>query len=296
MKPIIQCHSQVKATLSNRMVKISVASLVLVGWMLPGVFGHSGTHRQLERVNQQLLVEPENPHLYIKRAELHRMHGMLEEAEADCHQALQLGSELAEINLCRARIRVDQEQPGEALVILNRLLDKQPKVIPGYLRRAEAYMLLGRPLEAGEDYDRAIELFAAPHHARPDHYMARAKAYAAAGETDRALAGLDQGIKQMNGVISLQEYAVQLVREAGRFPEALQRIGAILEGLPGSAPWLIQRGDIHAAMGDSAEAERSYILANEQFMKIPSGRRGQPALVALNQCIQQRLALYPSSP
>jgi tetratricopeptide (TPR) repeat protein len=244
------------------------------------VFGHAGTHEQIEVLSRRIEQAPGEVTLYLKRAELYRQHALLPEAEADCEKFLDLGGNAAEGLLCLARIRLDRDHLAEAMILLNQVLENRA-LIPAFLLRAEANGRMKKPKAAADDYERAIQLFEAPYHAQPDVYVAQALARVDAKQIDEAIAGLERGMKRVGPVISLQQAALDIEREQGRWTAALRRVDGILTDAPRKEEWLALRGELLMELDRPEEAQAAFADALKAIDALPSSRRAVDAMVEL---------------
>ena len=227
------------------------------------------------------------------RADLHRRHGDFEAALGDLAEVDRLSPGLPRTLYFRGLIAMDSGHHEEAEALLRRFLVHEPTHPAGLEARARVLLVLKRPLDAARAYDLVIVQQPTPV---PDHYVARANAYAAAGNAHlgTAIQGLDEGLSRMGGVVTLERVAIDLELRRGETDAALRRLGRITARSPRRETWLAQRGDILAGAGRNAEAKASYTLALSELERLPTPKRQTPAMARLEATLQQNLkALAP---
>ena len=174
--------------------------------------GHEALDEQIGKLTRGIKRFPRDAHLYLERGDLHRLHGNWAKAVADCKRARQLNPRLARADLYLGKVHLDAGQPRLSLRPLDRFLIGKPRHVGALVIRARALALLGEHLRAVEDYTKAIDQIRLPRKPRPGFFLERARALVAAGEehVDTALASLDEGVRVLGPVASLQSYATRL--------------------------------------------------------------------------------------
>lgn len=158
----------------------------------------------------------------------------LEQQVEDCGQTADLN---LKIGGCTALIR-SGELTGEYLA-------------PAYSLRGAAYIALGEPTRAIEDYDQAIRLYPG----RASLYFARAEAYIALGEYARVIGDMDQTIlldpKYAKDALV---YSIRGVayRHTGEYARAIEDFDQAIRLNPVDASAYVGRGLTHADLGEYA--------------------------------------------
>jgi len=229
------------------------------------LFAHGPLDQLIASATEAIKKDPNNPHLYIRRGEFHRLHRDWEAAWNDYATAWRLDSTLTVIHYVRGLLMADSGRHEEALDHLDRFLQHEPKHPDAHIARARTLVRLQRLLEAVQDYTRAIGLLETP---APEIFMERARALVAVGGTGhlrQALEGLNEGIERLGPVVTLNLYAVELETRLGRFDDALARLDRLAARAPRKARWLWRRGNVLVQAGRSAEARQAYTLALEEI-------------------------------
>jgi tetratricopeptide (TPR) repeat protein len=170
------------------------------------LFGHGDFHEQIDAVNAQIEQTPSNAELYLRRGELHRLHGDWPAARADYDRAATLAPGLALVDLARGRLFLSAGAFGDAKKVLDRFLTAMPHHVDGLVTRARVLRMSGEPLAAVADFTKAISESTQPD---PDFYIERAEALAAAGpdRLEEALQGLDEGLKRLGYPLTLSRHS-----------------------------------------------------------------------------------------
>lgn len=233
---------------------------------------HDDIRAQIEAVTAQISKNPVDARLYLKRAQLHRLHKAWKNGLADLDRAAQLEPSLDVVDLARGRLLFDAGRLQPAETALNRFLGKNPDAGQAWLTLARVHARLGRHAQAARDFTRAIDQLDEP---RPEHFLERARALAALGDDaiDAALRGLDDGIQRLGSLVTLQTYAIELNLRLRDYDAALQRLRTISARARRKERWLAYRGDILLAAGRKADARHAYEQALAAIRILPPRHR-----------------------
>ena len=249
------------------------------------LLAHGDLHEQIAQVTKEIAKDPKNAELYLKRGELHRAHQEWDEAQADYDRAITLDPGLFVIDFTRGRMFLEAGWPHSAKVSLDRFLRRQTNHVEALTARARALMKLQQHLEAARDYTAALRHAAT---GRPELYIERAQALASEGDAhfDEALRGLDEGMRQMGAIVTLQLYAIDVELKRKKFDAALERLEKIAAQSPRKETWLARRGEILQQAGRKDEARQAYESALQAIGTLPPARRNVPAMVELERRIK----------
>ncbi|HXG62702.1 MAG TPA: tetratricopeptide repeat protein [Planctomycetota bacterium] len=231
---------------------------------------HEDLELQIAELTRRMEREGASAELYYRRAELHRFHEDWPAARADYDRAERLDPGLAEVDLGRGRMWLGAGSPDRAEAALVRFLSRRPDHAGALLERARARRALGRPAEAARDYTRALARLPDP---KPDFFLERARAQEEAGDLAGALAGLEEGMKRLGRIVTLESAALELEIASGRLDEALARLERLAAGTPRPEPWLVRRGEVLRRAGRAAEAEAAFRAALAALETLPPARR-----------------------
>jgi len=255
---------------------------------------HGDFHIVIGAANEDITKDPTNPEPYLRRAELFRIHEQYTNAAADIASAEILAPTLPGLDIVKARLFLDTGWPLSARAHLDRFLKIVTNSVDGYTLRSRAWAQLGQPLYAAEDFARAI---AVTPEGAPDLYIERAHSLAAAGaeNLDAAIITLDQGIKRMGPLVTLQLTAIDLEVRRKNYDGALARVDTVLQRSPRKESWLSRKGEILLQAGRPAEAKKAYSEALTALNTLPPARRNVPAVADLERRIRLELELLDST-
>lgn len=258
---------------------VAMAAWLVTSLALP-IAAHEGLHEQIAEATSQIKREPKNASLYLKRGELYRLHREWNAALADYRRAEQLNPRLEEVKFARARMYYDAGKPEKAIGQLDRFLTAHPDHVDALVTRARVLVKLGQRIAAAKDYSVAIAQLAKP---KPEYYIERAQALRDEGSrhSDEALSGIDEGIKKLGPIVTLQLFAIELELAGKRYDAALSRLEQIAAQSPRKESWLARRGQILLAAGRPNEAHQAFGEALSAIESLPPHHRRTKATLEL---------------
>lgn len=252
---------------------------------------HGDFHTLIADTDKEIEKDPKNPALYLQRGELYRIHQQYDSAQADIALAEALAPALPSLDLARGRLLFDTGWPLAARSHLDRFLKAMPNHVEALVLRSRVWTALGQPLYAADDYSHAI--FQTPEGA-PDLYIERAHSLASNGpdQIDAALRGLDDGIKRMGPLVTLQLTAIDLELRRQNYDNALARVDTVMARSPRKETWLARKGEIFLQAGRPDDAKQAYTEALSALGTLPPARRNVPAVADLEARIRQELKQF----
>jgi predicted Zn-dependent protease len=227
--------------------------------------------------------------LYLKRAELYRIHREWNSASSDYQKARQLDPKIDTVDFLAGRMLLESEKFEQARILLDRYLSKHPDEPEPLLVRARVKAALGKHRESAQDYTHAIARYPEP---KPDHYIERARALAAAGDhgVEDAIAGLNEGIQKLGPTITLELLAIDLEVKVRRYDAALSRLDSILAQAPRKETWLVRKAEILAQAGRKKEAREEFAKALNALQSLPPQYRSTRAMEELEKKCKTAIA------
>ncbi len=171
---------------------------------------------------------------------------------------------------------------------LDRYLSAHKDQVEALVTRARLLVKLKQYRAAANDYSAAIKHSSQP---KPEYYIERARALTAEGPArrDEALSGIDEGIKRLGHVVTLELFAIDLEVAIRRYDAALARLERIAAQSPRKERWLARRGEILRQAGRTAEAREAFGKALEAIESLPSYHRSTKATVELENRVRAAL-------
>jgi predicted Zn-dependent protease len=228
---------------------------------------------QMRALDEQLAKSPNDARLHHQRGELHRQRGDHQAALADYDRAEALDSNLHDVQLARGRSLLETNRPEQAIEQLTAYLARHPGHYQGLLLRARAYTRLGRNQEAQGDFAAAL---VAMSDTSPQVYLERAADLTRAKQLAPALAVLEDGIRDVGPVLSLEQAALELELALDRPDAALARIDAMLHQSSRTETLLAKKAAILEKAGRKAEARVAREQALLAIEDLPQAKRMGP--------------------
>jgi predicted Zn-dependent protease len=276
-------------------MKFKSPYVFVVAWLVLNVatIAHGLIHEQIEEVTRRIERQPRNAALYLKRAELYRIHSDWRAALADYRKTRLLDPGLDVVDFLEGRMLLEADSPEAAKRSVERFLSRHRDDPDALWVRARVEAKLGRPGAAAEDYTRALGRLSQP---KPEHFLERAHALAAAGRIEQAIAGIDGGIQRLGPLVTLELDAIDFELQLRMYDAALVRLARIQEQSPRKERWLARRGEILAQAGRGREAREAFAQALQAINALPAHLRGTKAMKELEQRCQASLAGQRATP
>jgi tetratricopeptide (TPR) repeat protein len=224
------------------------------------VFSHEQINRQISRINQKLLKNPDNQNLLLNRASLYFAHSEFEAALKDLQKVVTKNpNEKAWI--LKGEALLELHRNSEALVIANRAVKRWPNSSKALLLRARAKAkFAGQIKVAVKEYDQAIALLKNPP---PSLLVERADvqlSIGSKGETP-ALKQLADARIQYGFIYVLQNKALEIAQKSGQLDSVLMIVNDINQHMDRHDKWLMIMGDTLMKQGKVDEAKKNYAQA-----------------------------------
>ncbi len=263
-------------------------------WFCGGgsVGAHGDLHERIAAATLEIQAHPKDPALYVKRGELHREHGEWDQALADLNRAAELAPGQPGLDLLRGRVFLEAGWPHSAVVYLDHFIAQAPGHVEARVTRARAEVKLSNFDQAAADYSAAIQSSKSP---LPEFFIERSEALQSAGKPSEALASLDEGIKRLGPLVTLELYAIDLDVRQQRFDPALARLERIMKQSQRKETWLAKKGEILEKAGRKKEADAAFSAALQAIANLPPSRRHNPAMIELEKRLKAMLEPPPAT-
>lgn len=271
----------------------SAGFALLLALIVAPAQAHGPFHERIAAANERVARQPGNPEALLARGELYRQHGDHDAALADFAEVARVAPANDLVDLLRARTLVDAGRAHQALSHLDRYVARHPSSAAAFVERARAHEAVVARQAAADDWQRALDLMPAP---TPDDYLRRMRAQLAAGRSEAALGGLDEGIARLGPIVSLQLPAIDLELEARRWDQALQRLDRLAAQAERKETHHQRRGEILLKAGRREEARKAFRAGLDAIAALPAGQRTTPAMVELEAALRRQLGARRASP
>lgn len=249
-------------------------------------WAHPDLMLQIEELTAQLVQQPGNAALLLKRGDLQRRHENWDLARADFRRVREVQPDNGLIDWFEGRLAVETGQPDLAVQYLNRFLKKNPGHSIALQNRAQAYLLLHQPVLAAQDYELVIH---GNDKAGPTLYSANALALIEAGSEyfSQALAVVRSGLVKFPSEILLTGIStdVSLARaDTQAASDLIKQLPAAIQGLP---QWQARQALLDCETGQREKAAQWFTDAQNELQR----SRTRPPFLTVEW--QQRLAANP---
>jgi len=263
-------------------------SLVLLVFLGP-LFAHDEPYHRIDEITLKIENDPDNLDLYIERGELYRLTSQLDLALSDFDQLALLDPDHETVNFHCGRLLFEADQYQPARIALDQFLCVHPDHLQGLMVRARVLRRLKQPLQAVQDYARALSLVSYP---TPVLIIEQAEALVEVGESyvDLAIQSLDDAMQTHGPLILLESCAIDLELGHHHYDAALGRIDRLLQGTTRKESWLVRRGEVLEKAGRIQEARVTYAHALDAIELLPHRLQQTPASQALVTYIHDLLA------
>ena len=112
---------------------------------------------------------------------------------------------------------------------------------------------------------------------------------------EAALRGLDEGVKRLGPLVTLQLYAMDLALARQNFDDALRRLETISAQSARKEKWLARRGEILIRAGRRDEAKQAYAAALLAIGALPPRLQQTPAMLNLKKQVNDSFAAVAAS-
>lgn len=240
---------------------------------LSPVLAHPAIEAQIADIDRRIAATPTDATLYLRRGELYRIHREWTRAAGDYEHALKLDPELIVVRQSMGRMLLESDRAAEAVAPFEAYLARRPNDTKTLALLSRTYMQLGRYLDAANGYTRTLASVK-DGKPRPEYYLERARALVAAGRkhTDKAIEGLDEGLRALDFPVTLQLYAIELEIDNLHHDAALARLDQIASRSARKEPWLVRRGEILEKAGRPEEARQAYQETLDAISALPETR------------------------
>ena len=270
-----------------RILIIVFATLFCIG----DCFAHDGLHEQIIAVTKEIKKDSNNAVLYLKRAELYRLHEEWKKSEKDFDHAEKLKPNLTVVNLGRGKLWLDAKQFPKAKLALETFLAKEPDSFEGVITIARVFVKLEQTETAVKYFTQAIAISPLDS---AEIYLERAATLRSANKVDEALRGLDEGIEKFGELVFLENYAIDVEITRKNYDAALARLDKLSATMPRKESFLLRRGEILFQAERNCQAQKTLLEARESYNSLSPFRQNVRAVKEQIARLQKLLAQIPA--
>ena len=149
---------------------------------------------ELKAINQKIMENPNDGHLYIERAKLYLKYKQLEDAINDAKRAIRIDSTQAEFYITQADIFFVANETKNCKDVLEKVVAKFPTNTDGLLKLGELFYFVKQYEYAFAKINQALKIN--PNLAKA--YYLKGNIYKETGDTAKAISSLETAIEQDN--------------------------------------------------------------------------------------------------
>jgi tetratricopeptide (TPR) repeat protein len=254
-----------------------VTPLAIATFVLLAV-AHDGPEHEVEELTERIAKEGESADLLLQRAVEYQVMRKSAEAVKDLERALVLEPDSPTIQRELGRAYFSTGKTNEALQAVSRGLDAATQGAD----RASLLMVRAEILRPRKEYQKALNdanEAIAEHPNNVEWYLERSQLQSILKLHADRVKGLEMGIKETGSGVLQREWIDALI-DAGRHPEALEKIEAELNSSRLQSSWLIRRAKVRLATGKQAEAKADLQAALNELKSRMSSSAPDPSLLA----------------
>lgn len=254
---------------------VQLAGLFLLCVLVsPGVYSHADLQLQIEQLTEQLIQQPDNVDLLLKRGNLQRRHGDWASARGDFRRVREIEPDNMSVDWFEGRLDVESGRAAEGVQYLDRFLLANPDNAIALQNRAQGRLLLGQPLLAAKDFAKVIETSDKP---APSLFSANAFALIEAGSEhfSSAMEVVQSGLARFPSEINLTGIGVDLSlaqSETDRAAELMGQLPVAIQKLP---QWKTRKALLDCLTGHGEKATSWFSSAGTNLSQV----RQRPGLL-----------------
>jgi tetratricopeptide (TPR) repeat protein len=248
-------------------------------------FGHAEPEVTTANLSADIKANQKNAELMLRRAESYRASRNWTAALADYSAAEELGMGI-DVAFYRSRMYLDAGNWTQAMSVSNAFLELHPENSAGLVTLAYAEYGAGKRNTAIGTMEQALSNHPTP---TADEFVDLSRWYLESNDLGGALSSLDKGATRLGSPVSFSIRRVELLQNAGAYPDAVLSIDELPAALREQPEWLMRRGDLLMLAGEDAEALEAFLDAQYALSRLPDFRRNNPVNRNLRQELASRL-------
>ncbi|MBK7818216.1 MAG: tetratricopeptide repeat protein [Sphingobacteriaceae bacterium] len=183
---------------------------------------------ELKAINAQLLEDPSNADLYIKRCQLYIQYKQFEVAAGDAKRAIRIDSTVASYYILLGDVYFAENKTRQTKEVLERTVVKFPESTEALMKLSELYFIVKQYKEAIENINKALKI----NENIAKAYYLKGSIYRESGDTSKAISSLETAVEQDNRLTDAY-YDLGIIFAARKNPIAFDYYANALKIDPG---------------------------------------------------------------
>jgi len=172
---------------------------------------------ELKALNAQLLENPSDPDLYIKRSQLYIQYKQFEVAAGDVKRAIRIDSTVASYYIALGDVYFAENKTRQTKEVLERTVLKFPESTEALMKLSELYFIVKQYKEAIEHINKALKI----NENIAKAYYLKGSIYRESGDTSKAISSLETAVEQDNRLTDAY-YDLGIIYAARKNPIAFE--------------------------------------------------------------------------
>jgi tetratricopeptide (TPR) repeat protein len=245
--------------------------------LVPLAIAHSDLDPEIQEITEKLTKNPNSVDLLISRGQVYRSYGKFNESLQDLERAWLLDRQNRTVLLQRALTLSALGRDREAEVALDSVLEEEahPKRVFALAERAYIRARKGQVEPAIADFTTAIQL-------QPtiELYLFRGKLQESLKKFEDAAEGYYDGLAKLGDALLIKNGLIRVHLTQKKYSEALSVIDEEVARSSVKTPWLIQKAEILAIMGQTEASHLVYEEALSEANRVLAKRQTALQLLA----------------
>jgi len=229
---------------------------------------HGDLSLRIAEKTNAIRTEPKNALLYMQRGELYFQHEQPDSALIDYRTALNKGLDTSVIHELMAEAFLANEENEEGLRSVAEFLALEPSNLKGIHTRGKLLEASGKLKDAIADFEFVLEKANNP---RPQDFAHLSDLYLKSDPTDfeRSIGTLNNGIKKLGNVISLQMKIYDLEKGRKNYTAAHQLLDEMMGPLSRKERLLVEKAELFLMEGKTLEAAEWLVTSENAIASLP---------------------------
>lgn len=208
---------------------------------------------ELKSLNAQLLEDPRNPDLYIKRSTLWIQYKQFDAAAGDAKRAIRIDSTVASYYVALADVYFAENKTRQTKEVLERTVVKFPESTEALMKLSELFFIVKQYKEAIENINKALKI----NENIAKAYYLKGSIYRESGDTTKAISSLETAVEQDNRFADAY-YDLGVIYAARKNPIAFDYYANAMRVDPGYNDALYAKAKLLQDLGKYDEAITAY--------------------------------------
>jgi tetratricopeptide (TPR) repeat protein len=275
----------------KRMLIIGILILIFVS--STSAFAHGEVHERILIVSEEIANSPNDPMLYVKRANMYLEDGDYDETILDIYKAIEIGGDnYAPVKMVTAHMYFKLGMNEIALKHIDHFLILEEDHVLGLLTKAKILVEMKQNEQAAEYFQQAIEK-TTTH--LPENFMDLVNVLVESGQLELALQYCELAQFKFGKLLVFDLKIIEIANQKEDYEMVLKILDQIIETQERKEKWYFQKAEICQLMKDFVQAEYYLNLAEQSIKELPERIQLTPAMKQLAKLIQELKEQEPTT-